>query len=95
MNQAAGALQKTAQTAKQIHQAVSKSNAAAKNAAHASQAAHAATAAVKGGTTAAGAATGTALAGPLGTIIGTLVTSRTFWKIIGVFFCFFFYGCLL
>lgn len=83
MNQAAGALQKTAQTAKQIHQAVSKSNAAAKNAAHASQAAHAATAAVKGGTTAAGAATGTALAGPLGTIIGTLVTSRTFWKIIG------------
>lgn len=55
-------------------------------AAHSAQAAYAVSAAAKGGTAAAGAATGTALAGPFGAIVGTLATSRTFWKvIIGIF----------
>lgn len=55
-------------------------------AAHSAQAAYAVSAAAKGGTAAAGAATGTALAGPFGAIVGTLATSKTFWKvIIGIF----------
>ena len=32
---------------------------------------------------AAGATTGTALAGSLGTVVGMIVTSKTFWKVVG------------
>lgn len=56
--------------------------------AHTSQAAYAAAAAAKSGAAAAGAATGTALAGPLGAVIGTIVTSKTFWKVIAAIFLF-------
>ncbi|MDY2753887.1 MAG: transglycosylase SLT domain-containing protein [Blautia obeum] len=54
----------------------------AETVAHTSQAAYAVTTAAQGGATAAGAATGTALAGPLGTIVGALLTSKTFWNIV-------------
>ena len=63
---------------------------AAKAAAQTKQAAYAVTASAQGGASAAGAATGTALAGPLGTVIGVAVTSKTFWKIIGGIFAFIF-----
>lgn len=54
--------------------------------AHTAQSAYAVTAAARTGAAAAGAAAGTALAGPLGALVGTLVTSRTFWKILlGIF----------
>ena len=73
-----------AHAAKGIRQAqrIANHTQSAKKAAHTSQAAHSVAAAAKGGGAAAGAATGTALAGPLGTVVGTVVTSRTFWKII-------------
>lgn len=58
--------------------------------AHTAQAAYAVNAAAKGGMSAAGAATGTALAGPLGAAVGTLVTSKTFWKVVAGIFLFFF-----
>lgn len=63
---------------------------AAAHAAHAAQAAYAVNAAAKGGTAAAGAATGTALAGPLGAVIGTFVSSKTFWKVVAGIFLFLF-----
>lgn len=50
---------------------------------HTSQAAYVATASAQGGAAAAGATTGTALAGPLGTVVGVIVTSKTFWKVVG------------
>lgn len=71
----------TAQTLRQA-QHIASHGQAAKTAAHTSQAAYTAAAAAKGGSVAAGAATGTALAGPLGTVVGTIVTSKTFWKIV-------------
>ena len=42
--------------------------------------------AARAGSTAAGAAVGTATAGPLGTVVGFLVTTKTFWKILGAVF---------
>ena len=62
---------------------------AADGAAHIAQGAQAAysvISAAKAGSTAAGAAVGTATAGPLGTVVGFLVTTKTFWKILGAVF---------
>ena len=59
---------------------------AADGAAHIAQGAQAAysvISAARAGSTAAGAAVGTATAGPLGTVVGFLVTTKTFWKILG------------
>ena len=47
------------------------------------QAAQAVAGAVKTGAAVSGAAAGTALAGPLGTVIGAIITSKTFWRIVG------------
>ena len=59
-------------------------------AAHTAQAAYAVSAAAQGGMAAASAATGTALAGPLGTVVGALVSSKIFWKIVVGIFLFLF-----
>ena len=50
------------------------------------QAAQAVAGAVKTGAAVNGAAAGTALAGPLGTVIGAIITSKTFWRIVGAVF---------
>lgn len=57
----------------------------AEHIAHTIQAAHSAAGAAAGASagTVSGAAAGTALGGPLGLIVGTLLTSRTFWKAVG------------
>lgn len=83
---AAGTVSQAAQTAGQIQKTVNQVRqgaGAAQKAAHTSQAAYAATASAQGGAAAAGATTGTALAGPLGTVVGVIVTSKTFWKVVG------------
>lgn len=83
---AAGTVSQAAQTAGQIQKTVNQVRqgaGAAQKAAHTSQAAYAATASAQGGAAAAGATTGTALAGPLGTVVGMIVTSKTFWKVVG------------
>jgi len=83
---AAGTVSQAAQTAGQIQKTVNQARqgaGAAQKAAHTSQAAYAATASAQGGAAAAGATTGTALAGPLGTVVGVIVTSKTFWKVVG------------
>lgn len=83
---AAGTVSQAAQTAGQIQKTVNQARqgaGAAQKAAHTSQAAYVATASAQGGAAAAGATTGTALAGPLGTVVGVIVTSKTFWKIVG------------
>ena len=54
--------------------------------AHGAQAAYSVISAARAGGTAAGAAVGTATAGPLGTVVGFLVTTKTFWKILGAVF---------
>ena len=54
--------------------------------AHGAQAAYSVISAARAGSTAAGAAVGTATAGPLGTVVGFLVTTKTFWKILGAVF---------
>ena len=62
---------------------------AADGAAHIAQGAQAAysvISAARAGSTAAGGAVGTATAGPLGTVVGFLVTTKTFWKILGAVF---------
>ena len=62
---------------------------AADGAAHIAQGAQAAysvISAARAGSTAAGAAVGTATAGPLGTVVGFWVTTKTFWKILGAVF---------
>ena len=62
---------------------------AADGAAHIAQGAQAAysvISAARAGSTAAGAAVGTATAGPLRTVVGFLVTTKTFWKILGAVF---------
>lgn len=62
---------------------------AADGAAHIAQGAQAAysvISAARAGSTAAGAAVGTVTAGPLGTVVGFLVTTKTFWKILGAVF---------
>lgn len=62
---------------------------AADGAAHIAQGAQAAysvISAARAGSTAAGVAVGTATAGPLGTVVGFLVTTKTFWKILGAVF---------
>ena len=62
---------------------------AADGAAHIAQGAQAAysvISAARAGSTAAGAAVGTATAGPLGTVVGFLATTKTFWKILGAVF---------
>lgn len=62
---------------------------AADGAAHIAQGAQAAysvISAARAGSTAAGAAVGTATVGPLGTVVGFLVTTKTFWKILGAVF---------
>lgn len=62
---------------------------AADGAAHIAQGAQAAysvISAARAGSTAAGAVVGTATAGPLGTVVGFLVTTKTFWKILGAVF---------
>ena len=62
---------------------------AADGAAHIAQGAQAAysvISAARAGSTAAGAAVGTATAGPLGTVVGFLVTTKTVWKILGAVF---------
>ena len=62
---------------------------AADGAAHIAQGAQAAysvISAARAGSTAAGAAVGTATAGPLGTVVGFLVTTKTFWRILGAVF---------
>lgn len=69
---AAGTVSQAAQTAGQIQKTVNQviqGAGAAQKAAHTSQAAYAATASAQGGAAAAGATTGTALAGPLGTVV--------------------------
>ena len=79
-------LSQAAQTAGQIQKTVNQARqgaGAAQKAAHTSQAAYVATASAQGGAAAAGATTGTALAGPLGTVVGVIVTSKTFWKVVG------------
>lgn len=86
LDQAAGTASQAAQTAGQVKKAVNQAKQganAAQKAAHTSQAAYAATASAQGGAAAAGATTGTALAGPLGAVVGVIVTSKTFWKVIG------------
>ena len=57
--------------------------------AHTAQTAYATTAAVAAGGTAAGMAAGTALAGPLGTVIGALVSNKTFPVLLSldVYYC--------
>lgn len=83
---AAGIVSQAAQTAGQIQKTVNQIRqgaGTAQKAAHASQAAYAATASAQGGAATAGAATGTALAGPLGAVVGVIVTSKTFWKVVG------------
>ena len=50
---------------------------------HSLQTAQAVAGATKTGAVVSGAAAGTALAGPLGAVIGTVITSKTFWKIVG------------
>lgn len=83
---AAGTVSQAAQTAGQIQKTVNQVRqgaGAAQKAAHTSQAAYAATASAQGGAAAASATTGIALAGPLGTVVGVIVTSKTFWKIVG------------
>ena len=83
---AAGTVGQAAQTAGQIQKTVNQARqgaGAAQKAAHTSQAAYVATASAQGGAAAAGATTGTALAGPLGTVVGVIVTSKTFWKVVG------------
>ena len=83
---AAGTVSQAAQTAGQIQKTVNQARqgaGAAQKAAHTSQAAYVATASAQGGAAAAGATTGTALAGPLGTVVGVIVTSKTFWKVVG------------
>lgn len=83
---AAGTVSQAAQTAGQIQKTVNQARqgaGAARKAAHTSQAAYVATASAQGGAAAAGATTGTALAGPLGTVVGVIVTSKTFWKVVG------------
>lgn len=83
---AAGTVSQVAQTAGQIQKTVNQARqgaGAAQKAAHTSQAAYVATASAQGGAAAAGATTGTALAGPLGTVVGVIVTSKTFWKVVG------------
>lgn len=83
---AAGTVSQAAQTAGQIQKTVNQviqGAGAAQKAAHTSQAAYVATASAQGGAAAAGATTGTALAGPLGTVVGVIVTSKTFWKVVG------------
>lgn len=88
-DQAANTAYQTAHAARQAQRAVNQASQgahAAQKAAHTSQAAHAVTASAQGGGAAAGAAAGTAAAGPLGAVIGTLATSRTFWKVVaGIF----------
>lgn len=83
---AAGTVSQAAQTAGQIQKTVNQARqgaGAAQKAAHTSQAAYVATASAQGGAATAGATTGTALAGPLGTVVGVIVTSKTFWKVVG------------
>lgn len=83
---AAGTVSQAAQTAGQIQKTVNQARqgaGAAQKAAHTSQAAYVATASAQGGAAAAGATTGTALAGPLGTVVGVIVMSKTFWKVVG------------
>ena len=83
---AAGTVSQATQTAGQIQKTVNQARqgaGAAQKVAHTSQAAYAATASAQGGAAAAGATTGTALAGPLGTVVGVIVTSKTFWKVVG------------
>lgn len=83
---AAGTVSQAAQTAGQIQKTVNQARqgaGAAQKAAHTSQAAYVATASAQGGAAATGATTGTALAGPLGTVVGVIVTSKTFWKVVG------------
>lgn len=58
----------------------------AASAAHGAQAAYSVISAAKAGGAAAGAAIGTATAGPLGTVVGFLVTTKTFWKVLGSVF---------
>ncbi|MBM6803319.1 transglycosylase SLT domain-containing protein [Mediterraneibacter glycyrrhizinilyticus] len=58
----------------------------AANAAQGAQAAYSVISAAKAGGAAAGAAVGTAAAGPLGTVVGFLVTTKTFWKVLGSVF---------
>ncbi|MBE5063987.1 transglycosylase SLT domain-containing protein [Lachnospiraceae bacterium DSM 108991] len=58
----------------------------AASAAHGAQAAYSVISAAKAGSAAAGAAIGTATAGPLGTVVGFLVTTKTFWKVLGSVF---------
>ena len=83
---AAGTVSQAAQTAGQIQKTVNQARqgaGAAQKAAHTSQAAYVATASAQGGAAAAGATTGTALAGPLGTVVGVIVTSKTSRKVVG------------
>lgn len=89
LDQGVNTASSTAQAAQQVHRLANHAKSANK-AAQTSQAAYAVTTATKGGTAAAGATTGTALAGPLGTIIGTVVTSKTFWKIVAGILAFIF-----
>lgn len=86
LDRAAGSASQAAQTARQVQKAANQAKQgvqAAQKAAHTSQAAYAVTASAQGGAAAAGATAGTALAGPLGTVVGAVVTSKTFWKVIG------------
>jgi len=89
LEQGANAASHAAQTVQQAHRIANHAK-TAKTTAHASQAAYAATAAAKGGASAAGAATGTAMAGPLGTVVGAIVTSKTFWKVVAGILAFLF-----
>lgn len=81
LEQGADTAAHAARAAQQAHRIADYAR-SAETVAHTSQAAYAVTTAAQGGATAAGAATGTALAGPLGTIVGALLTSKTFWNII-------------
>lgn len=81
LEQGADTAAHAARAAQQTHRIADYAR-SAETVAHTSQAAYAVTTAAQGGATAAGAATGTALAGPLGTIVGALLTSKTFWNII-------------
>jgi len=84
MDQAASGAAHAAKTAGSIHSAANMANKGLKSA----QAAHAAAGAAKAGAAAATAGTtvGTALGGPFGAVIGKIVTSKTFWKVIGGIF---------
>lgn len=81
LEQGADTAAHAARAAQQAHRIADYAR-SAETVAHTSQAAYAVTTAAQGGATAAGAATGTALAGPLGTIVGALLTSKTFWNIV-------------